>query len=84
MPNGHVIHFLCYAISLDDEMYDNLEKHRDDRSYAQTMRDLVCTRLMCNQTLENQCGVAHKKSILGWIRHSKKRPANACCPKYRA
>jgi hypothetical protein len=45
MPNGNVIHFLCYAISLNDEMYDKLEKHRDDLSYAQTMRDLVCTRL---------------------------------------
>ena len=45
MSNGHVIHLLCYAISLNDEMYNKLEKHLDDRSYAQTMRDLVCTRL---------------------------------------
>jgi hypothetical protein len=45
MPNGHVIHLLCYAISLNDELYDKFEKHRGNRSYAQTVRDLVCTRL---------------------------------------
>jgi hypothetical protein len=45
MPNGHVIHWSCYAISLDDEMYDNFEKHRGNRSSALTIRELVCTRL---------------------------------------
>ena len=45
MPSGHVIHFLCYSISLNNELYNKFEKHRGDRSYAQTIRDLVCPRL---------------------------------------
>lgn len=45
MPNGHVIRFLCHAISLNNELFNKFEKHRGDRSYAQTMRDLVCPKL---------------------------------------
>jgi hypothetical protein len=45
MPNVHVIHFLCYTISLNTELYNKFEKHRGDRSYAEAMRDLVCPRL---------------------------------------
>ena len=45
MPNVHIIHLSRYAISLDDEIYKKFEKHRGNRSYAQTVRDIVCTRL---------------------------------------
>ena len=45
MPNGHVIRFLFYAISLNTELFNKFEKHRGDCSNAQTMRDLVCARL---------------------------------------
>lgn len=45
MPNGHVIRFLCHAISLNNELFNKFEKHRGDRSYAQAMRDLVCPGL---------------------------------------
>lgn len=45
MPNGQIIHFLCYSISLNKELYNKFEEYRGDRSYAQTMRDLVCPRL---------------------------------------
>jgi hypothetical protein len=36
---------MCYAISLNDELYNKFEKHRGNNSCAQTMRDLVCARL---------------------------------------
>jgi hypothetical protein len=45
VPNGHVIRFLCNAISLNNELFNKFEMHRGDRSYAQTMRDLVCPKL---------------------------------------
>jgi hypothetical protein len=45
MPHGHVIRFLCNSISLNTEMFNKFEKHRGDRSSAQTMRDLVCPKL---------------------------------------
>lgn len=45
MPHGHVIRFLCNAVSLNNEMFNKFEKCRGDRSCAQTMRDLVCPKL---------------------------------------
>jgi hypothetical protein len=50
MLGEHVIHFLCYAIPLNNEMYNEFEKRRGNCSNAQTIRDLICSRLSVQQS----------------------------------
>jgi hypothetical protein len=77
MPNVHIIHLLCYAISLDDEMYKKFEKHRGNRSYALTIRELVCTRLSVQPSTRETLWCYTHEINTQMNKHSKKKRANA-------